>query len=112
MRPVLSPSEDVFVYNAKSIPFLQIAYIVSWLLIARPRRAVSSAQTLGSQGWSLKTEGCDLVYTHGSGFPTRRPREAYKPYHVDAAHVLQLFSDRAVNLAMERTEIQYQLCST
>lgn len=112
MRPVSLPFEGMFDYNAKSTPVLQIAYIVSWLLIARPRRSVSSAQTLGTQGWSLKTDGYDLVYTHGSGFPTRRPREAYKPYHVDAAHVLQRFSDTAVNLAMERTEIQYQLCST
>lgn len=112
MRPVLSPSEDVFVYNAKSIPFLQIAYIVSWLLIARPRRSVSSAQTLGIQGWSVKTDSYDLVDTNGSGYPTRRPREAYKPYHVDAAHVLQQFSDRAVNLAMERMESQHQLCLT
>lgn len=112
MRPVSLLFEDVFVYNAKSMPVLQIAYIVSWLLIARPRRSVSSAQTLGTQGWSLKTDGYDLVYTHSSGFPTRQPREAYKPYHVDAAHVLQQFSDRAVNLAMERTKVQYQLCLT
>lgn len=109
MRPVSSPSEEVFVYNAKSTPVLQIAYIVSWLLIARPRHSVSSAQTLGTRGWSLKTGGCDLVYTHGSGFATRRPREAYKPYHVDATHALQHFPDRAVNSAMERTDIQYQL---
>lgn len=109
MRPVSLPFEDVFVFNAKSMPVLQIAYIVSWLLIARPRRSVSSAQILGTQGWSMKTDSYDLVYTNASGFPTWRPHEAYKPYHVDAPHMLQQFSDRAVNLAMERTKIQYQL---
>lgn len=91
MRPVFLPFEEVFVYNAKSMPFLQIAYIVSWLLIARPRHSSSSAQTLGTRAWSLKTDGHDLVYTHGSGYLARRPREACKPYHVVAPHVLQQF---------------------
>lgn len=73
MRPVPLPQEEVFVYNAKSMPFLQIAYIVSWLLIARPRRLVFSAQTLGIQGWSLKTDSYFLVYsTNGSDFVAYR----------------------------------------
>ena len=73
MRPVSLPSEEVFVYNAKSMPFSQIAYIVSWLLIARPRRSVFSAQTLGIQGWSLKTDNYFLVYSmNGSDFVAYR----------------------------------------
>ena len=76
MRPVVLPFEEVFLYTAKSMPFLHIAYIVSWLLIARPRRSVSSAQTLGTQGWSVKTDTHDLEDTNGSEFPTWRPCEA------------------------------------
>jgi hypothetical protein len=92
MRPVLSPSEDVFVYNAKSIPFLQIAYIVSWLLFARPRLSVSQPKHLAHQAGACRltivardtrtTQNFVCSYTAGLRWFRK------KPDHVEAPHVL------------------------
>lgn len=92
MRPVLSPSEDVFVYNAKSISFLQIAYIVSWLLFARPRLSVSQPKHLAHQAGACRltivardtrtTQNFVCSYTAGLRWFRK------KPDHVEAPHVL------------------------
>lgn len=74
------------------MPFLQIACLVSWLLVARPRRSLSQPNTWHTR-LDRRTDNCYPGYSNDSVFvysymaglrPFRR-----KPHHVEAPHVLQ-----------------------